>query len=179
VAISSASSRLLRSERGKFQDVTAALAPGFDRPGLVTSAVWSDVDNDRWIDLLVTHEWGPVKLFRNQKTQFVDSTRQAGLADLLVGGTASPWRISTTTATWTPCVTNLGLNTATAPSVRHRPSRSWRLRRVGQAQLVEAGWDGDRLVPLRSLNALSVALPSLAGLVQFCRTSPALPSRTS
>jgi len=51
--------------------------------GLVTSAVWSDVDNDGWIDLLVAQEWGPVKYFRNDKGKLVDQTATAGFSEVL------------------------------------------------------------------------------------------------
>ena len=33
--------------------------------GIVDRALWSDVDNDGWIDLLVAQEWGAVKVFKN------------------------------------------------------------------------------------------------------------------
>jgi hypothetical protein len=55
-------SRLLRNDHGRFIEVTDEIAPGLKQSGLVTSAVWSDVNGDGWLDLLVTHEWGPVKL---------------------------------------------------------------------------------------------------------------------
>ena len=73
-------SRLLRNDRGKFSDVTDALAPGLRTTGLVTSALWSDANDDGWLDLLVTHEWGPVKLWQNKQGKFHDVTAAAGLA---------------------------------------------------------------------------------------------------
>jgi hypothetical protein len=35
--------------------------------GLVTSAIWSDFDNDGWMDLVVTGEWMAVCFFRNDR----------------------------------------------------------------------------------------------------------------
>ena len=49
----------------------------------MTGAVWSDVDNDGWIDLLVAQEWGPIKYFRNDEGQLVDQTSVAGLSNVL------------------------------------------------------------------------------------------------
>ena len=72
-------STLLRNEGDHFQDVTDLLAPEARRCGLVTSAVWSDVDKDDWIDLMVTVEWGPVRLFRNETGVLVERTRACGL----------------------------------------------------------------------------------------------------
>ena len=45
--------------------------------------IWSDVDGDGWIDLLVTHDWGPVKLYRNVRGRLVDETAEAGLSGRL------------------------------------------------------------------------------------------------
>jgi enediyne biosynthesis protein E4 len=35
--------------------------------GMVTDATWSDVNNDKWPDLIVVGEWMPVKVFVNKK----------------------------------------------------------------------------------------------------------------
>ncbi|CAN5480325.1 VCBS repeat-containing protein [soil metagenome] len=61
-------SQLLRNDGGTFTDATP---PGLAAVGLVTSAIWSDVDNDGWPDLLVTLDWGPVTLFRNDQGRLV------------------------------------------------------------------------------------------------------------
>jgi enediyne biosynthesis protein E4 len=48
--------------------------------GMVTDAVWTDIDNDNWIDLVVTGDWMPVKIFHNNKGKsFADVSEQAGL----------------------------------------------------------------------------------------------------
>jgi hypothetical protein len=57
-------SALLANRGGKFEDVTDAVAPALGEVGMVTAAVWSDVDLDGWPDLLVAVEWGAVKCFR-------------------------------------------------------------------------------------------------------------------
>ncbi|MEX2577929.1 MAG: FG-GAP-like repeat-containing protein [Verrucomicrobiales bacterium] len=72
-------STLLRNDGGKFVEVTADVAPGLVKPGMVTSALWTDVDNDGWIDLMVTVEWGTIKLFRNREGRFHDETQSSGL----------------------------------------------------------------------------------------------------
>jgi hypothetical protein len=41
--------------------------------GMVTSASFTDIDNDGWKDLIVTGEWMPVKIFKNNKGKFTVS----------------------------------------------------------------------------------------------------------
>ena len=77
------SSRLLRNDGGRFVDVAAETIEGLTKMGLVTAAVWSDVDDDGWLDLLVALEWGPIRLFKNKRGQFVEKTVEAGLAKAL------------------------------------------------------------------------------------------------
>jgi hypothetical protein len=50
---------------GRFTDVTARVAPDLARVGMVTDAVWHDVDGDGWVDLVVVGEWTPITVFRN------------------------------------------------------------------------------------------------------------------
>jgi hypothetical protein len=59
-------SMLLRNDgRGHFTDVTPKLAPGLERVGMVTDAVWRDVDRDGRLDLVVVGDWMPITVFRN------------------------------------------------------------------------------------------------------------------
>jgi hypothetical protein len=57
---------LLRNDgTGHFTDVTATLAPELARVGMVTDAVWRDVDGDGRLDLVVVGEWMPITVFHN------------------------------------------------------------------------------------------------------------------
>ncbi|HEU5184287.1 MAG TPA: VCBS repeat-containing protein [Gemmatimonadaceae bacterium] len=59
-------STLLRNDgRGRFTDVTKELAPELINVGMVTDAVWQDLDGDRRPDLIVVGEWMPIAGFRN------------------------------------------------------------------------------------------------------------------
>ena len=64
---------------GKFVDVTKEVAPGLMEIGMITSAVWSDFDNDGWIDLIVTGEWMQPTFFKNEHGKFVNVTEHTGL----------------------------------------------------------------------------------------------------
>jgi hypothetical protein len=50
---------------GKFQEVTRQLGPAFATPRVARGAAYADIDNDGDLDLLVTTNAGPAKLFRN------------------------------------------------------------------------------------------------------------------
>ena len=59
-------SMLLQNDgHGHFTDVTARLAPELVHVGMVTDAVWRDVDGDGRPDLIVVGEWMPITIFHN------------------------------------------------------------------------------------------------------------------
>lgn len=55
------------SKNGKvtFTDVTASVAPGLKDVGMVCDAVWTDFNNDGWVDLILAGEFMPIKFFKN------------------------------------------------------------------------------------------------------------------
>jgi len=71
------------SEKGKpkFRNITNEAAPDFNDLGLVTSASWTDFDNDGWTDLVIAGEWMPIKVFKNDHGEFIDISKQLGLED--------------------------------------------------------------------------------------------------
>ncbi|HVH66789.1 MAG TPA: VCBS repeat-containing protein [Gemmatimonadales bacterium] len=66
--------------KGHFRDVTLEKAPDLAEVGMVTSAAWVDYDHDGRLDLIVTGEWMPVRVFHQENGHLVDRTREAGLA---------------------------------------------------------------------------------------------------
>jgi hypothetical protein len=50
---------------GKFTDVTDKAAPGLSHVGMVTDAIWKDIDGDGRPDLIVVGEWMPITIFHN------------------------------------------------------------------------------------------------------------------
>ncbi|PYP54766.1 MAG: hypothetical protein DMD39_00080 [Gemmatimonadetes bacterium] len=57
---------LLKNDgRGHFTDVTGQAAPGLSHVGMVTDAVWKDIDGDGRPDLIVVGEWMPITIFHN------------------------------------------------------------------------------------------------------------------
>ncbi|NEW83045.1 MAG: VCBS repeat-containing protein [Mariniphaga sp.] len=59
-------SYLLRNDHGIFKDVTVELAPDLQNIGMVTDAVWADIDNDGKKELVVVGEWMPITIFKNE-----------------------------------------------------------------------------------------------------------------
>jgi hypothetical protein len=70
-----------RSEGGvvKFVDVTASVAPALQKAGMITSSVWTDVNKDGLIDLIIAGEWMPIKLFIHKGKTLVEKTTEYGL----------------------------------------------------------------------------------------------------
>jgi len=65
-------STLLKNDgRGHFTDVTAQVAPELAQIGMVTDALWVDVDGDSRLDLVVVGEWMPITIFHNTGTRLV------------------------------------------------------------------------------------------------------------
>ena len=58
-------SYILHNDKGVFTDETDKVCPALQQPGMVTSAVWTDLDNDHQSDLAIAGEWMPVRVFRN------------------------------------------------------------------------------------------------------------------
>jgi hypothetical protein len=79
-----ASSHLYRNEGGSFvPDQENAVA--FRLVGLVSAASFTDLDADGDPDLALAVDWGPVKLFLNERGRFAEATEAWGLSRL-VGG---------------------------------------------------------------------------------------------
>ena len=56
-----------------------AIPVGFEDMGMVTSALWTDYDNDQWWDLLVVGEFMPIKIYHNEQGKLVDVSEESGL----------------------------------------------------------------------------------------------------
>lgn len=66
----------------KFRDVTEGIATPLERPGMITGAVWSDLNKDNWKDLVLVGEWMPIRVFINAGgTSFREETSTFGLSE--------------------------------------------------------------------------------------------------
>ncbi len=73
------------NEQGRLQP-NSSLSQPFASLGLVSGAVFADLDGDGQPDLALALEWGPVRVFRNRNGRFEDMTAEWGL-----GGTSGWW----------------------------------------------------------------------------------------
>ncbi|MBA4852704.1 VCBS repeat-containing protein [Emticicia sp. BO119] len=61
----SGDSYLFKNDYGIFSDYTTQTSAELAKIGMVTDAIWIDVDNDTWLDLVVVGEFMPVTVFKN------------------------------------------------------------------------------------------------------------------
>jgi hypothetical protein len=155
-------SALWLNRGGTYEDVTDTFAPALRSVGMVTDALWSDLDNDGWPDLLLTLEWGEVKVFHNRQGQGLeDWTRQTGFA---AAGTG--WWTAIAAADFNGdgrldyVVGNAGLNTQYHADRAHPAVLfSGDFKGDGSSQLIEGYYEGDRLYPWRTRRDMGAAMP--------------------
>ncbi|MEO7682583.1 MAG: VCBS repeat-containing protein, partial [Gemmatimonadaceae bacterium] len=148
--------------RGHFADVTARAAPGLVHVGMVTDALWRDVDGDGRVDLIVVGEWMPITVFRNLGNGRLERASIPGLEKsngwwnrIVAGDFTGDGRVDFV-------VGNLGLNT------RFHASESEPLVMYvkdfdgnGFVDQVIAGYNNGRSYPLALRDDLMKSLPFL------------------
>ncbi|MFQ5690025.1 MAG: VCBS repeat-containing protein [Gemmatimonadota bacterium] len=157
------SSRLYLGAREGFRLDTAnsAVLAGV---GLVSGAVFSDLDGDGDPDLALASEWGPIHILENRGGRFWDATERLGLAPftgrwngITTGDLDEDGRLDILATNW-------GLNTGYRASREH-PALLFHadFDRNGTWDVLEARYDSamDALVPIRGLLDLAAGLPYL------------------
>lgn len=74
-------SYLLKNDNGKFKNVTSEIAQGLEEVGMVTTALWMDVDGDEDEDLMIAGEWMGLTCFENNDGSFSNISKSVGLAN--------------------------------------------------------------------------------------------------
>ncbi|MBL9127335.1 MAG: VCBS repeat-containing protein, partial [Verrucomicrobiales bacterium] len=141
--------------------------PALLAPGLVSGAVWTDLDADGFPELVLACEWGPVRIFANTRGKLREATAEWGTA------ARTGWWTGVASADFDGdgrldlAVGNWGLNSRYRPTPEH-PIRLYYgdLAGQGQVELIEAshvpelgGW-----APERDLDLMSRQLPWLRAL---------------
>ena len=74
----SADSKIYRND-GKQLSLDAENSRVLEKAGLVSGAVWSDLDGDGFSELILACEWGPIRVFKNERSQLREITKALGL----------------------------------------------------------------------------------------------------
>lgn len=72
-------SYILINENGHFRDVTKEVFGNEGKLGMVSDALWTDFDNDHWVDLILVGEYMAPKFFKNNKGKLLDVSNKTGL----------------------------------------------------------------------------------------------------
>jgi hypothetical protein len=66
---------LINDGKGHFTDQTTSIAPELQKIGMVTDAVWIDMNGDNKKDLIVVGEWLPISIYINNNSKLENKTR--------------------------------------------------------------------------------------------------------
>lgn len=155
-------SRLLVNEKGLLRDATEEVAPDLIDTGMVTDALWADIDGDGRLDLVVAHEWGTIKVLRNDGAKLVphdtgDMAAHTGWWYAVAAGDVDGDGDIDLVAT------NIGKNTKYKSSMA-KPIETYfgDFEGTGQCHIVEVKKEGDSLYPERGRSCSSRAMPFIA-----------------
>ncbi len=165
-----AASRLYRNDRGKFV-VDEAASALFEHLGLVNGATFSDLNGDGYPDLILACEWGPIRVFMNDKGRFVERTKELGLSEhtgwwqgVATGDFNGDGQLDIIASNW-------GRNAEFHPEP-DRPVTLWAgdLSGDGSLQIIEAEWDeaSGQWAPRRNLEVIATVAPWLRGDFSTC-----------
>jgi hypothetical protein len=65
---------LINDGKGNFSNQIQNICPELAKAGMVTDAVWVDLDNDKTNELVIAGEWMPVSVYKNAGGKLVNST---------------------------------------------------------------------------------------------------------
>jgi enediyne biosynthesis protein E4 len=174
-----ASSHIYRHRGGRWE-LDEANSKILEAIGLVSGAVWSDLDGDGFPELILACEWGPIRILRNSKGRLSLWDPQIKSFSSGSPSKSQPSTLNQMTGWWTGIATgdldgsgrmsiivgNWGLNSSYHTSL-DRPIRLYYGDFSGGAttDLLEAEFDprSQNYVPRRMRNALANAMPDLLG----------------
>ena len=158
-----ATSLLLRNDGGRF--VVVQRWTGGTSLGLVSGAVFGDLDGDGLPELVLACDWGPVRILKRREGNFVEVTAPLGLASHLgwwngvaLGDFDGDGRLDIVASNW-------GRNHMCRASAAH-PRRLYYgdVNGDGRVEVIEAYFNDEMgvEVPDRNLKAVSAAIPFIS-----------------
>lgn len=171
-----ASSRLFRQQQGQFVEDTAA-SRLLAQVGLVSGAVFTDLDGDGDPELVLACEWGPIRIYRNDHGNF-QSWDPALVWPANLPATNGPATLSALTGWWNGIAAGdfdgdgrldlIGCNWGTNTKYESHRTQPLRLyygdfSQGGGVDLIEAYYDPPlaKVVPWLHLGRIGAALPSV------------------
>jgi hypothetical protein len=153
---------LINDGHGKFTDETSSRAPGLSEVGMVTDALWADLNKDAYEDLIVVGEWMPVTVFQNESGKFVEATRKYGLQN------TQGWWNTVAAADFNQdgfvdlVAGNLGLNSILKAGMNN-PVQLFvnDFSGDGKPDQILTYYNGDKSYPLASAEQMLSSIPSL------------------
>jgi hypothetical protein len=166
-------SMLMKNQGGRF-----VLGQKWERLGLVSGAVFSDLDGDGYSELILACEWGPIQIFRNERGAFTPWDWPVSFTDHAsrITNYVSRFTLSELTGLWTGVTTgdldgdgqldviatNWGLNSRSRTSWSHpRKAYYGDLDGNGTVEVVESYYEESlkKQVPERWLRSVGAAMP--------------------
>jgi hypothetical protein len=179
-------SRLYRADPNRKLALDDVNTAALERAGLVSGAVWSDLDGDGFPELILACDWGPIRIFHNHHGALSERDEPLSWSDPLAPGAQAATQLSQLTGWWTGVAAadldgdgwmdiiaaNWGLNTKYRASLEHpRKIYYGDFQGTGSADLIEAYFDTDlgKEVPEREFDAVAEAMPFLRGIFRTHR----------
>ena len=155
-------SYLLENIEGHFKNVTHQKGQSFENIGMVTDAVWADIDSDNLAELIIVGEWMPISIFKLRNGSFENITQNYQLEN-----TTGWWNNIQATdidqdGDFDLVVGNLGLNYKFKAS-SEKPFTVFAddFDKNGTNDIFLAKYDEGRIVPIRGKECSSQQVPSL------------------
>ncbi len=153
---------LINDGNGRFQNLTASIAPEFKELGMTTDAIWTDLNGDQSSELVVVGEWMPVRIFSMIENQLRDVSASYNL------DSSHGWWNTVQSADLDGdgdqdlILGNHGLNSRFKAS-RQRPVQMYvnDYDRNGSAEAIICRYFGEKSYPLCLKHDLIAQLPSL------------------
>jgi hypothetical protein len=155
-------SSLLVNKNGKFENQTNAIAPELKNIGMITDALWVDYDQDQDLDLILSGEWMPITIMKNESGKLINITDHTHLDDF------TGWWYSLSSGDFDGdgdldfIAGNLGLNSKYQTTNGPLEVYAGDLDKNNTHDIILGYYSGNQCYPLRGKTCSSQQMPSLS-----------------